>query len=85
MEVDTEGLEVTPLFKEVLEVLRSAANGETELGYNIDVLAPPQFNDTMQNGFQAILAGDKTAEEQAADLQAAWEQGMPEASGTPEA
>ena len=30
----------------------------------------------MTNGFQAMLAGEKTAEQQAADLQAAWEQGM---------
>ncbi len=39
----------------------------------IDVLAPSGFNDARQNGFQAILAGDKTPEQQAADLQAAWE------------
>ena len=47
-----------------------------QFGYNVDVLAPPEFNDAMQNGFQAILAGDKTPEQQAADLQAAWEEGM---------
>jgi raffinose/stachyose/melibiose transport system substrate-binding protein len=37
----------------------------------------------MQNGFQAILAGDKTPEQQAADLQTAWEEGMPDSEATP--
>ena len=54
-----------------------------QFGYNVDVLAPPEFNDMMQNGFQAILAGDKTPEQQAADLQAAWQEGMPAAEATP--
>ena len=46
-------------------------------------LAPPEFNDMMSNGFQAMLVGDKTAEQQAADLEAAWEEGMPESEATP--
>ena len=75
MEVDTSGLELSPLAQSVFEVLQSAAAGETPLGYNIDVLTPPGFNDMMSNGFQAILAGDKTPEQQAADLQAAWLEG----------
>ena len=84
LEVDTTGLGVTPLFQSVLDVLESAANGETELGYNVDVLAPPGFNDAMQNGFQAVLAGDKTPEQQAADLQAAWDEGF-QSEATPAA
>ena len=32
----------------------------SQFGYNVDVLAPPEFNDAMPNGFQAIIAGDKT-------------------------
>jgi raffinose/stachyose/melibiose transport system substrate-binding protein len=74
-EVDTTGLEVSPLHQSVLDVLAAARAGEVTLGYSIDVLAPAEFNDAMLNGFQAVLAGDKTAEEQAADLQAAWEAG----------
>ena len=61
-----------------MEVLNSAAADEIQLGYNIDVLAPAEFNDAMLNGFQAILAGDKTPEQQAADLQAAWEEAIAE-------
>ena len=54
-----------------------------QFGYNIDVLAPPEFNEVMSSGFQAMLVGDKTAEQQAADLQAAWEEGMPASEATP--
>ncbi len=83
MAIDTANLEVSPLFKSILDVLASSTNGQTQLGYNIDVLTPPEFNDVMTNGFQAMLAGDKTAEQQAADLQAAWEAGLPAMTGTP--
>ena len=34
------------------------------------------INDAMLTGFQAMLAGDKTAEQQAADMQAAWEEAI---------
>ncbi len=76
--LDTSELDVSPLLGSVLEVLNEASSGEIELGYNIDVLVPPEFNEAMQSGFQAVLAGDKTAEEQAADLQAAWEEAIAE-------
>ncbi|MGH2613831.1 MAG: ABC transporter substrate-binding protein [Thermomicrobiales bacterium] len=78
VQLDTSGLDVSPLFRSVVDVLNAAASGEIQLGYNIDVLVPPEFNEVMLNGFQAILAGDKTAEEQAADLQAAWEEAIAE-------
>lgn len=74
--LDTSTLEVSPLFKTILDVFNSASAGEIELGYNIDVLVPAAFNEVMQNGFQSVLAGDKTAEEQAADLQTAWEESI---------
>jgi raffinose/stachyose/melibiose transport system substrate-binding protein len=76
--LDTSDLEVSPLFKTVVDVLNSASAGETELGYNIDVLVPAAFNEVMQSGFQAILAGDKTPEQQAADMQAAWDEAIAE-------
>ena len=73
LQVDTTGLEISPLSQSILDVLTQAANGEVQLGYNIDVLTPPEFNETMLNGFQAIVSGDKTPEELAAELQAVWE------------
>ena len=78
MTLDTSDLDVSPLLATVIEVLNSAAAGEIQLGYNIDVLVPPEFNDAMLTGFQAMLAGDKTPEEQAADMQAAWEEAIAE-------
>jgi raffinose/stachyose/melibiose transport system substrate-binding protein len=79
VQLDLAQVQVSPLSTSILETLQSGIAGETEFGYNVDVLAPPAFNDMMMNGFPAILNGDKTPEEQAADLQAAWEEGM----GTP--
>lgn len=76
--LDTSDLEVSPLFKTVLDVLNAASAGEIQLGYNIDVLVPAAFNEVMLSGFQAILAGDKTPEQQAADMQAAWEEAIAE-------
>lgn len=73
MSVDTSGMDLSPLQVKILEELAKGAAGEIQFGFNIDVIAPPEFNDAMSNGFQRMLAGDKTAEQQAADLQAAWE------------
>lgn len=69
---DTSSVELGPLFKSIIDILQDP---DAKFGYNIDVLAPAPFNEMMSNGFQAILAGDKTPEQQAADLQAAWEEG----------
>jgi raffinose/stachyose/melibiose transport system substrate-binding protein len=74
MSVDTSGLNLTPLQTFILGELDKASTGEIKLGYNIDVIAPAPFNDAMLNGFQQMLAGDKTAEQQAADLQKAWDE-----------
>ena len=69
--VPTEGLDVPELFKQVLADLAQA--GQTEaFGYNIDVLAPQNFNDVMFTGFQEVLDGSRSAEEQATALQEAW-------------
>jgi raffinose/stachyose/melibiose transport system substrate-binding protein len=80
VQLDLASLQVSPLSLSIFETLQSGIAGETEFGYNVDVLATPAFNDMMMNGFPAILNGDKTPEEQAADLQAVWEEGM---GGTP--
>ena len=76
VEFDPAAVEASPQFEAVITTLTTAIAEDTAMGYNIDVLAPARFNEMMTNGFQAIIAGDKTAEQQAADLQAAWEQGL---------
>ena len=82
-DVDLTGIELDPLTTLIYE--SRAAEG-AQFGYNVDVLAPPEFNEAMQVGFQAMLAGDRTAAEQAAALQAAWAEGTAaaaDAAGTP--
>lgn len=83
VDFDASAVELDPVTTQIVEVLQAAGESDAQFGYNIDVMAPPAFNDMMQNGFQAMLNGDKTAEQQAADLQAAWEKGMPAAEATP--
>ena len=76
VKLDTSGVHGLPLYKFILDTLQTAFSGRVSLGYNIDVLAPAQFNTEMQNGFQAVLAGQRTPEQEAAALQKAWTRGM---------
>src|ERR671914_574309 len=69
--VNPKGLDVPELFKEVLEDL-SASSEAQSFGYNIDVLAPQNFNEVMFTGFQEVLDGARSPAEQAAALQDAW-------------
>jgi raffinose/stachyose/melibiose transport system substrate-binding protein len=69
--VDTGGLDVPELFKQVLADLAQEGQSES-FGYNIDVLAPQNFNEVMFTGFQEVLNGSRSAEEQATALQEAW-------------
>ncbi len=71
--VDTEGLDVPPLFKAVLEDVGQVSQSGA-VGYNIDVLTPQNFNETMFTGFQEVLGGDKTAGDQVKEMQAAWQE-----------
>jgi raffinose/stachyose/melibiose transport system substrate-binding protein len=69
--VDTKGLKVPGLFKEVLDDLSKSTEAGA-FGYNIDVLTPQNFNDVMYTGFQDVLDGSRSASEQAKMLQDAW-------------
>jgi raffinose/stachyose/melibiose transport system substrate-binding protein len=71
--INTEGLDVPPLFKTVLEDVGRAME-EGVPGYNIDVLTPQNFNEVMFTGFQEVLGGDKTSGDQVKEMQAAWEE-----------
>ena len=63
-DVDTTDLDVPRLYSFAVDALANI-----DMGYNVDVLAPDSFNTVMSDGFQAVLLGRKTPEEQAADLQ----------------
>ncbi|HWT23101.1 MAG TPA: extracellular solute-binding protein [Solirubrobacteraceae bacterium] len=69
--VDTSALDVTPLFRQVLTDLEDSEDAES-FGYNVDVLTPANFNEVMFTGFQEVLNGSRSPEEQAQRLQAAW-------------
>jgi raffinose/stachyose/melibiose transport system substrate-binding protein len=69
--VDTKGLEVPELFKEVLEDLSKSTEAGA-FGYNLDVLTPQNYNEVMFSGFQEVLNGSRSAQEQAGALQNAW-------------
>ncbi len=71
--VNPKGLDVPELFKEVLEDLSASPEAQT-FGYNIDVLAPQNFNEVMYNGFREVISGVRSPEEQAGALQRAWEE-----------
>jgi raffinose/stachyose/melibiose transport system substrate-binding protein len=70
--VSTHGLDVSDLFKRVLDDLSASPQAEN-FGYNIDVLAPQNFNDVMFSGFRKVLNGSRSPAAQAAALQDAWE------------
>ena len=70
--VETSGLDVSELFKTVLSDLSDQGQAQS-FGYNIDVLAPANFNEVMFSGFQQVLDGSRSAQEQATALQEAWE------------
>jgi raffinose/stachyose/melibiose transport system substrate-binding protein len=70
--VDPTNYEMEDLFRFFALTIRGASTGDgMGLGYNIDVLTPPEFNTAMKDGFQAVLEGALTPEDQAKALQAA--------------
>ncbi len=74
IDVDPSGFELPGLFQFVIDTVRANSTaGGLGLGYNIDVLTPPEFNTVMKDGFQAVLEGTRSPQEQAEALQAAKE------------
>lgn len=73
--VDTTGVEVSPLFAQVLADTARFAGGDADFGTNIDVASTDVFNKAMFDGIQGLLIGQKTAEEVAKDLDAAFKAG----------
>jgi len=65
-QADASAFKLPDLFKSAIQAISTQ-----EMGYNIDVMTPDKFNTAMGDGFQAVLLGQKTPEQQAKDLQAA--------------
>jgi raffinose/stachyose/melibiose transport system substrate-binding protein len=70
VQLDLANYKITELQRFTLETLQKGAD---TMGYNIDVLTPDNFNTVMSDGFQEVLGGSKTAQQQADDLQKAME------------
>lgn len=72
---NTDAMDLAPLQEFVVETLEVAGSGEgdLELGWNVDLIVPEEFNEMLRDGFQAVWAGTKSVEQQMADLQAIWE------------
>jgi raffinose/stachyose/melibiose transport system substrate-binding protein len=64
--VNTEGIEASPLFKQVLDDSAKIAGGTGDFGYNIDVLTTDAFNNAMWKGMQGLLT-DQTTPQKVAD------------------
>lgn len=73
VKVDSSGFNLNPLFKFAVNALQTQSD---QMGYNIDPLLPANFNQTELDGFQAVILGQKTAEEMAKDLQKDWEDAL---------
>jgi raffinose/stachyose/melibiose transport system substrate-binding protein len=69
--VDTDSVDVSPLFRQVLTDLKDSEDASA-FGYNVDVLTPSNFNEVMFTGFQEVLNGQRSPQEQAQQLEAAW-------------
>jgi raffinose/stachyose/melibiose transport system substrate-binding protein len=65
--LDTDGLDVSPLFAEVLGTTAELAESG-DFGQNIDVAVSDAVNEAMYDGFQGILTGQMTPEEAAAGM-----------------
>ena len=74
VKMDAADYELEPLPAFALNTLANPDSvGEgVEFGYNVDVLAPLEFNRVLQEDLQAVFADEKTPEEVAADLEVAW-------------
>ncbi len=68
---DTEGVDISPLFAQVLEDVEAFGSGTGDFGVNIDVVMGDAFNEAMFDGMQAIYSGQATAEEVAQRLEEA--------------
>jgi len=69
LNVDMSSINVSPLFKEVVEM----ANTPAGLSYNIDVLMPQMVNNVTMNLMQELIAGKKTGAEVVEEKQKALE------------
>lgn len=69
--INADDVDVSPLFRQVLDDTAKVSEGTGDFGYNIDVLMSDEFNEAMLDGVAAILSGQMNADQVAAQMQAA--------------
>jgi raffinose/stachyose/melibiose transport system substrate-binding protein len=69
--VNAADYKISDLMRFCINALQQNAE---KMSYNIDVLTPDNFNTMMFDGFQEVLAGTKTAKQQADDLEKAMQE-----------
>ena len=70
MAFDATTMDLPDLMKDVMAVF---SDPDIEFGWMPPCFVAPNFYDMMRSGLQQIMAGEKTPEQQAADLQKLWE------------
>ena len=91
MAFDASDWEISPLIRFTVDAMQAAgrAGGSSDtaaaspaaesgaaFSLFVELFSPEQFIAVLEDGSQAVLGGSKTPEQQAADLQAAWEEGQ---------
>ena len=71
LRLNPEDYNITELLAFTLNALNESGD---QMGYNVDVLTPDTFNTMMFDGFQEVIGGTKSAQQQADDLEAAMQQ-----------
>lgn len=74
--IDATGVDVPPLFATILSNLSGSEGAKPEFGYNIDVVTPGSFVDQMYIGFQEVLGGRTTPQQQADRLQKLYQEAL---------
>lgn len=67
--VDTASVAASPLWTQTIADASKIADGTADFGYNLDVVSSASFNEAMWNGVQAILSGQSTPAQVAAQLE----------------
>lgn len=73
-EVPTEGMKITPLMADVVDIVGEMGRGDSVFGSNIDVLMPDAFNEVMTDGIQSIYTNKAQPADVAKRLQEAADQ-----------
>ena len=84
VDMEVDDWQVSPLLAEALDLAAGARarpiwrRGSADFGFAIGPAAPEGFEAAMRDGFRAVMTGKRTPEQEASDLEVAWEVGRGE-------